>query len=323
MSVGIKTIGSEKVTINGEKVKERLNLKKNISIVQEEKTQEATNSRPGEIIQIAEDAFVYITSRSTKRYGTIKYDSTEDKIYISNIGTVSDNDIFASGFKENKFYRIYTYYNSEFEIKCVTYTGDFLNSYGKVIETVIGKAKEYTQCFCTTEEQNEFYIISSTPNIGSSYDINLFDKKTQSMTLVARFEYPGDLYPKMAKYKNSIYMLLKQNDLYRVNLEKNTVTLLFKLKEKLSLDMQGISMTVCDKKLMFTANKSTTNSWESIRFLYDIEKDKISTPLTIPIKNGKKYVDASFILDKYGIYQTLAESGYIRTILMKDVYEKV
>lgn len=348
MSVGIKTIGSEKVTIDGKKVKERLNLKKSTQIISEDKTSYFSKCGIGiNIMQINDDAFITLISGMTSyhsyyRWRFMKYD--KEKMYLKIYDTSRDarSGAYAQGYKNNKFYEMG--YNGNHENHIIfeyTISENNLEPIQTRInnEDLIDKTYAPLIC-CTTPEQNEFYYISDSTNT-NYLKLRLFKKKEQTVTDIVMFTkpFPNGYLNYMHKYKNKIYFNMYENEktldtyVFEFDLEKKEMTRLFGLKEKFNKTDARTSSVYSTHILsngdmcMIGHFSDLQGNYTPVKIIWNIEKDTTrieDIKLTRDSNLKLERFEQGFITDDISIYISKKnyEDSYIYTALETTYYIK-
>lgn len=328
MGVGINGLGSgEKVTINGEKVKERLDLRKSFSI-KKYKSYNANNTPIEEpFLKINDNRYIFVNHGSSwsseNIIHTVKVDLENNDIYIYRVplsnGDIEDNEaIFAEGFKDNTFYMSNNYSAAKNPLKKYTYNGDY-ETKGGFTETLITSTNEVIFNFCTGQtNQKKFYMFCQ----GNKFKI--YDMDTNSITEICDIDLNTIRKIFLHENDNSILIITSDYKLNKLNIDTKEMTQIIDFRKKFNLEETSTEhftdwgFSMYDNKIFCITNRHTTgevDKWDVFKCIYDLDTEKTTKTEFYAIDNSIVY--ATIINDKYFI----ANCNDQQVRLFKKIYE--
>lgn len=338
--MGIKIKGnncSEKVTVNGEKVKDKLNLVKMEQITQKTEISGCSADQQYFFAEIDKDFYIATAQRTDYSHfgcSSYKFDRNTGQLTIDGVSGSWQGWQLASGFVGKRAYVPIS--NCINQIQYTEYEdGGNNTSLSEITSGTINSSGKYLRLVCTTPEQEKFYCIDRNSSNISFY---IYDVKSKQRTDIVSGYASNQYFLKLHKYKNYVFFPVGETkgdlSFYAFDLEKKSMTKIFTLIDKFKINtinspsgLSHINVSYSNENVYFTAIKERNdiNSNVAIKCSWNIEKDKTEV-VEYDLKTRDKALTRSLITEDYSIYQTNIpdRDDYYRTLTTTtvDVYKR-
>ena len=310
---------SEKVTINGKKVTERLNLKEDVAI-KKFKSYSAYDPIKNSFLKIHDNRYIFFNASYNGDVTTsvVRVDLGKNDISIHTPSKIvhmkSKDTVFADGFKEHTFYYIVPFSAASPEFYKGVYTGDY-ETKGGFQETFIAKTPS-VRAFCTDEvKQEKFYLFTT----GSK--VIMFDVGSKQKTEICNISLNIE---KVFFYKELIYIITKNMQLHKLNLNTKQITQVldfnkkFNITEVSNVGYTGGSFSVYSSCIFYIVNCHKTgeiDEWSTLKYSYNIDTGKVEKSEFYTVDNG---IENGTVLNNS--YFIANSTNYIIRLL-KKIYE--
>lgn len=206
--------------------------------------------------------------------------------------------ILVSGYNNNKFYR----YDNDSSV-----IAQYNNVNKNLEKTILINGNEYYDAFGKSQTKEILYLYSKNRNMLYKFDI---DKKELTSLFSPTIEKNNE-DRHIFEYNNKLYLLLKNNILYCIDLEKKVCTELFDIYSLGRID----SFFIKNNKFIFCVIKDDGKTY---RITWDIDTNTFSEPEYISSSEITCYNETR----DFRIYMTL-ESGIYMLNPFAEFYRKV
>lgn len=307
MGISIKGKGGgARVTIDGEPITEKLNLKK--VEIEGSIMQDVYDYNVLKIVKINKDVFAYAYARSsyiseTKCIEGITFSKEDLNIINFTIPTDENRvlDIF-TGNEDNTVYQIDKNNGERIYLKETKINFDNIST----IQTELFNENDNNRLDSGIYlDENTLLLVYYKNAIPSLYRYN---KKNNSKTLLlSNIDSQNEHLDFIGVYKNNVYYENKyKHHFCKYDIEKNEVTILFKPEEKFNKPNFSHSVSIdANNNNIFYFYFFSGNDKKIIRIKYDLETDKFES----------KEIECSF-LDRYFLDLKVFESESINCLLI-------